>query len=409
MAEEKTKKKKKQGVEVSKSKAKREERQKEVSRARHSKLAAKIAGIVAGVAVVGVIAGAIGFNVYKVAMRTTSSSELSAGLNDNGIIEGVDIDKVLTLADYKNLTVPKDEVAATDEEVNNDIQSVLDSNQELSNDNSLEIADGDKVNIDFVGTIDGKEFEGGSSNGEGYDLTIGSGTFVDDFEDQLIGHQPGEVTTVNVTFPADYSGEEIAGKDASFEVTVNGIYVTPELNDEFVQKYLSDTASTADEYKASIEDKYYKEHLRDYIDNYILENSTVNSYPKDYLKTTRQILKYNDEQMLTYYNQLFSQYGMSGSYENVWDTRDGIDDELSYEKELRSRAKEAVKAAFVYQAIFENEGLSLDMDAYIADLTEQYGEEYVTGIKDTQGLGYMAQSQFKDLVLDHLVENANVK
>lgn len=409
MAEEKTKKKKKQGVEVSKSKAKREERQKEVSRARHSKLAAKIAGIVAGVAVAGVIAGAIGFNVYKVAMRTTSSSELSAGLNDNGIIEGVDIDKVLTLADYKNLTVPKNEVAATDEEVNNDIQSVLDSNKELNSDDSLKIADGDKVNIDFVGTVDGKEFEGGSSNGEGYDLTIGSGTFIDDFEDQLVGHKPGEVTTVNVTFPSDYSNEDIAGKDASFEVTVNGIYVTPELTDEFVQKYLSDTASTADEYKATIEDKYYKEHLRDYIDNYILENSTVNSYPKDYLKTTRQILKYNDEQMLTYYNQMFSQYGMSGSYENVWDTRDGIDDELSYEKELRSRAKEAVKAAFVYQAIFEKEGLSLDMDAYIADLTEQYGEEYVTGIKDTQGLGYMAQSQFKDLVLDHLVENANVK
>ena len=87
MAEEKNRKKKKQDVEVSKSKVKREERQKEVSKARHTKLAAKVAGIVAGVAVVGVIAGAIGFNVYKVAMRTTSSSDLSAGLSDNGIIE----------------------------------------------------------------------------------------------------------------------------------------------------------------------------------------------------------------------------------------------------------------------------------------------------------------------------------
>lgn len=409
MAEEKNRKKKKQDVEVSKSKVKREERQKEVSKARHTKLAAKVAGIVAGVAVVGVIAGAIGFNVYKVAMRTTSSSDLSAGLSDNGIIEGVDIDQILTLSDYKSLTVPKKEVAATDEEVNNDIQSVLDSNQELKNDSSLTITDGDKVNIDFVGTVDGKEFEGGNSNNEGYDLTIGSGTFVDDFEDQLIGHNPGEITTVNVTFPDDYSNDEIAGKDASFEVTINGIYVTPEFNDEFVQTYLSDTASTADEYKASIEDKYYKEHLRDYIDNYILENSTVNSYPKDYLKTTRQILKYNDEQMLAYYNQMFSQYGMSSSYVNVWDTRDGIDDELSYEKELRSRAKESVKAALVYQAIFEKEGISFDMDTYIADLTEQYGEEYVTNIKETEGLGYIAQSQFKDLVLDYLVENVKVE
>lgn len=96
--------------------------------------------------------------------------------------------------------------------------------KELLTDTSLEVADGDKVNIDYVGTVDGVEFEGGNTNGTGTDLTIGSGSYIDDFEDQLIGAHPGDTVEVNVTFPEDYGNEELNGKDAVFTVTVNGIY-----------------------------------------------------------------------------------------------------------------------------------------------------------------------------------------
>ena len=91
-------------------------------------------------------------------------------------------------------------------------------------DNSLTVADGDKVNIDYTGYIDGTAFSGGSTNGNGADLTIGSGTYIDDFEDQLIGAHPGDQVTVNVTFPDTYNNSDLAGKDAEFDVTVNGIY-----------------------------------------------------------------------------------------------------------------------------------------------------------------------------------------
>ena len=94
----------------------------------------------------------------------------------------------------------------------------------LSTDNSLTIENGDTVNIDYVGTVDGVEFDGGSTNGAGADLTIGSGRYIDDFEEQLIGSHPGDTVEVNVTFPEDYGNEELSGKDAVFEVVINGIY-----------------------------------------------------------------------------------------------------------------------------------------------------------------------------------------
>lgn len=94
----------------------------------------------------------------------------------------------------------------------------------LLKDTALTVEDGDTVNIDYVGTVDGVEFEGGSTQGAGADLTIGSGSYIDDFEDQLIGAHPGDKVEVNVTFPENYGNEELNGKDAVFAVTVNGIY-----------------------------------------------------------------------------------------------------------------------------------------------------------------------------------------
>lgn len=93
-----------------------------------------------------------------------------------------------------------------------------------SSDASLTVEDGDTVNIDYVGSIDGVEFAGGNTNGAGTDLVIGSGSYIDDFEDQLIGAHPGDTVEVTVTFPDDYGNEELAGKEAVFEVVVNGIY-----------------------------------------------------------------------------------------------------------------------------------------------------------------------------------------
>lgn len=405
MAKIKTKNKGEEASEISKSKAKREERKKEVAKSRRQKRTVKIVGYTVAAAILLVIVFAIGKQIYLSAIRTTSSTDYSKGLTADGKINGVDAASVLNLVDFENISVPADEVKATAEEVDKEIESVLEQHKELSTDESLTIADGDVVNIDYVGTIDGVEFEGGNSNGAGYDLTIGSGSFIDDFEQQLIGHKPGEEITVEATFPEDYGDEAVDGKDAIFAVTIHGIQKTPELTDTFVAENLAETeeVSTAAEYRAKIEDKFYKEHLEDFLTNYIIENSSVTAYPKDYLKAVKAVTKHDDENMLSYYQQMFASSNMT-AFENLWDLRDdSISDELKYELELNTRAKEATKEHLVYQAIFEKAGLTLDMEAHYAELTESNGEDYVTNMKETYGEGYMAQGQIRETVVDYLV------
>ena len=89
---------------------------------------------------------------------------------------------------------------------------------------SLTVKNGDTVNIDYVGTVDGAEFDGGNTYGVGTDLIIGSGLYIDDFEEQIIGAHPGDTVEVKVTFPEDFGNEELNGKDAVFEVVINEIY-----------------------------------------------------------------------------------------------------------------------------------------------------------------------------------------
>jgi trigger factor len=393
---------------ISKSKAKRNERKKALEKKKRNRIIARIIAIVIIVAIIGAIAFYVGKKIYLVAIRTTSNSNFSEGLNDDGTIADVDVTKYITLVDYKNIDIPADEVAATDEEVEDDINSTLESNKYVSDDSTLSVADGDVVNIDYVGTINDEEFDGGNSNGEGYDLTIGSGTFVDDFEDQLIGAHPGDVVTVEVTFPDDYSSDEVAGQDAVFTVTINGITVTPELTDDFVAQNLDiEGVTTADEYKAYVENNFYEEHLEDYITNYIVENSTINSYPKSYVKDIKGITKNDDEYMMSYYNQMYEYYGMSSyEFENLWDyvSEDGVTDELSYEKNLTTRAKDTVKTALVYQGIFEDAGLTLDSDEYLANLTDENGEDYTDSLLETYGQGYLMQTEIKNQVIDYLMD-----
>lgn len=367
---------------ISKSKSKREAQRKQNEKMRRQKLISKAVGTIISVAIILLIAWAVGKQIYLMAIRTTPNSDYSAGLNADGKIADADVLSSLSLVDYKNIPIAEDEVNATDEEVDEEIASMLDGYKELSTDPDIAIADGDEVNIDYVGTIDGVEFEGGNSNGAGYDLTIGSGRFIDDFEEQLIGHKTGENVTVEVTFPEDYGNEELNGKDASFAVTINGIMVPPELTDEFVAENLaeSEEVSTAAEYRAKIERNFYEEHLEEYLTNYIVENSTVNSYPKKYLKSMKAINKYNDNM------------------------GDDIEDEIEYEKELTERAEENVKEAMVYQAIFESAGLTIDMDAYYNELNADYGEDYAENMKESYGEGYMAQMQIREAVTDYLVD-----
>ena len=159
----------------------------------------------------------------------------------------------VTLGEYKGIEVEKAKPEVTDADVEAELKKVQEQNSRLVSVEDRAVADGDQTVIDFEGVVDGKAFEGGKA--EDYTLVIGSHSFIDTFEDQLIGKNIGEDVEVNVTFPAEYHAAELAGKPATFKVKIKEIKMKelPELNDEFASEVSE--FETLDAYKEDVKNK----------------------------------------------------------------------------------------------------------------------------------------------------------
>ena len=232
---------------MSASKAKRERAKDEREQAKRAASRNKAIAIGIVVVIAALIGAAYGRRWYIEKNKTVASTDYSAMLNDDGTIKDVNAADYVKTFDVNAVKIASADVEYTDEKMQEDINAQLSNHRTLNSDTALTVKDGDVVNIDYVGTIDGVEFDGGSA--QDYDLTIGSGSFIDNFEQQLIGTHPADQVTVNVTFPEEYANNPVlAGKAAAFAVTVNGIQELPEFNDEFVKTNLADYAQTAEEY-----------------------------------------------------------------------------------------------------------------------------------------------------------------
>ena len=232
--------------------------------------------------------------------------------------------------DYSHVTVEVPaETEVTDEMVENTINYKLSSSaayQEVTDHDTVK--KGDTVNIDYTGTKDGKEFSGGSA--KDYDLTIGSGSFIDGFEDGLIGHKKGENVTLNLTFPKDYSNTDLAGQDVVFKVTINKIekLVTPELTDEWVAEQNIDGVSTVDEFRdytkkqmQSYYDDSHKSDIQEAIVKKLLKSCTFVKDPP-----AEMVQRYYDNMVQSYSQQLSQSYGIDlDTYTKLM----GLDDESS--------------------------------------------------------------------------------
>ena len=166
----------------------------------------------------------------------------SDAYDENGYLKGITALDYVTLPDTESFTLSDDATTVSDSDIDNYISNNILSNYKTTNEITNRAAEnGDTVNIDFAGSIDGVAFDGGT--GSDYDLTLGSGTFIDGFEDQIVGHMPGETFDVNVTFPDDYQATNLAGKDAVFATTLNYINedVTPDLTDDWVSSNLAES------------------------------------------------------------------------------------------------------------------------------------------------------------------------
>ena len=186
----------------------------------------------------------------------------------------------VTLGQYKGVVVQKTKSDVTEEDIETEIKRAREKNSRLITVEDRGVEDGDQVTIDFDGSVDGKRFEGGKA--EDYPLTIGSHTFIDNFEEQLIGKKTGEECEVNVTFPAEYHVEELKNKPAVFKVKVKEIQrkELPEANDEFASE-VSDF-DTMEEYKKDLSEKLHAEKIEaaktadeDKVVAKVIENATM--------------------------------------------------------------------------------------------------------------------------------------
>ena len=196
----------------------------------------------------------------------------SDGLDEKGYWEGIRaLDYVTLPEDFASVAIKRSDVEPTSEEVEEQISNLLSQYSSTEHVTDRAAADGDTVNINYVGSVNNVEFTGGSA--ENYDLTLGSGTFIDGFEDQIIGHKPGETFDVNVTFPEQYQAAELAGKPAVFKIKLHEVKYKelPALDDELAKD--CSEYDTLDEFKASIR-KNNQEQL-DKQDDLAVENALV--------------------------------------------------------------------------------------------------------------------------------------
>lgn len=316
------------------------------------------------------------------------------------LMAGIDVEKCVTLGDYKGVTVEKTIQSVTDEDVQNEIDNAL-ANYPVEVDQAAK--EGDTVNIDYVGKIDGEEFDGGSD--QGADLKLGSGKFIDGFEDGLIGARKGEIRTLNLTFPEDYT-QDLAGKAVEFTVTVNAVKEPlSEPTDQWVADNIEGYDNLAD-YKAGIrsEQEESNEQTAENQVRYaawtqVIDNCTINEYPETLVEVGKKLY---EQQVETY-----AKY--AGMELDAYIESSGLTQE-EYQSNMEEYGKNVAAQALVCQAICDKEGFAIGDDDYqkaLQDMLTEYGcteDELI----QTYGQDNVEQSIMLNRVSNLILENANV-
>ena len=312
------------------------------------------------------------------------------------LMAGIDVEKCVTLGDYKGVTVEKTIQSVTDEDVQNEIDNAL-ANYPVEVDQAAK--EGDTVNIDYVGKIDGEECD------QGADLKLGSGKFIDGFEDGLIGARKGETRTLNLTFPEDYT-QDLAGKAVEFTVTVNAVKEPlSEPTDQWVADNIEGYDNIAD-YKAGIrsEQEESNEQTAENQVRYaawtqVIDNCTINEYPETLVEVGKKLY---EQQVETY-----AKY--AGMELDAYIESSGLTQE-EYQSNMEEYGKNVAAQALVCQAICDKEGFAIGDDDYqkaLQDMLTEYGcteDELI----QTYGQDNVEQSIMLNRVSNLILENANV-
>ena len=302
----------------------------------------------------------------------------------------------VTLGQYKGVEVQKTKSDVTEEDIETEIKRAREKNSRLITVEDRGVEDGDQVTIDFDGSVDGKRFEGGKA--EDYPLTIGSHTFIDNFEEQLIGKKTGEECEVNVTFPAEYHVEELKNKPAVFKVKVKEIQrkELPEANDDFASE-VSDF-DTMEEYKKDLSEKLHAEKIEaaktadeDKVVAKVIENATM--------EIPDQMVEEQVNGMVNDYARRLESQGISfKQYVEIT----GMTAEKIGEQ-MKPQAIKRIQTRLVLEAVVKAENIQAD-DAAVEEQFDKMAEDFKMDKEQIKGM--FGEEQIAQLKEDLAVQKA---
>ena len=312
----------------------------------------------------------------------------------------------VTLGEYKGIEVEKAKPEVTDADVEAELKKVQEQNSRLVSVADRAVADGDQTVIDFEGFVDGKAFEGGKA--EDYTLVIGSHSFIDTFEDQLIGKNIGEDVEVNVTFPAEYHAAELAGKPATFKVKIKEIKMKelPELNDEFASEVSE--FETLDAYKEDIKNKLAEtKQAQATAEN---ENNVVQKVVDNaQMDIPAPMVDEQVRNMIEDYARRLQSQGISFDQylQFTGSTIEQLQEQMRPQAELRLRTRLVLEAVVAAEKIEPSEEL---VEAEIKKMSENYkmDAEQIKTIMGEAGMAQMKADMAVQEAVDFLVAEAKL-
>ncbi|HDH6530050.1 TPA: trigger factor [Staphylococcus aureus] len=293
----------------------------------------------------------------------------------------VTVEPEVKLGDYKGLEIEKQETELSDDELQEAIDHSLGHLAEMVVKEDGVVENGDTVNIDFSGSVDGEEFEGGQA--EGYDLEIGSGSFIPGFEEQLEGMKVDEEKDVVVTFPEEYHAEELAGKEATFKTKVKEIKFkeVPELTDEIANE-LDAEANTVDEYKENLRKRLAEQKATD-AENVEKEEAITKATDNTTIDIPEAMFNTELDRMVSEFAQRIQQQGLDlQTYFQI-----SGQDETQLREQMKDDAEQRVKTNLTLTAIAEAEKIEAtdeDIDKELEKMSKQFNIS-VEDIKNTLG------------------------
>ena len=317
----------------------------------------------------------------------------------------------VTLGKYMGVTVTKIDTTVTDEEVDAELENQRNKNARTVTVTDRPVAEGDTAVIDFEGFVDGVAFEGGK--GENHPLEIGSHTFIDTFEDQLVGKNTGDEVEVNVTFPEKYQAEDLAGKPATFKVKINEIKTNelPELDDEFAQDAAGvDTlAEYKEELKKNLTEKKETEAKKTKEDEAIKK-----IIDKSKMDIPEAMINTQCETMVEEFAQRIAQSGLT--MEQYLQFSGMTVDQLK--EQVRPEALTRIQSSLVLEQIAKDENIEVtdaDVDAEVEKMAKAYGmepdklKEYMGDAEKESMKKDIAITKAVDLIMDNIKERAKAK